>query len=455
MIYQSINPSTEETLNTFNLHTDDELESIIDVAQATYQGLWRTKTLEDRGVIISRAATILRRDREAFAQLATLEMGKLRGEALGEVDLCAAILEYYASNAGTFLMPKTIQVEAGEAVIETEPLGILFCVEPWNFPYYQLARVAAPNLMAGNTLIVKHSPNVPQCALAFERLFIEAGAPVGAYTNVFLSNEQSANAIADKRIRGVALTGSERAGAAVAAEAGKALKKSTMELGGSDAFIVLEDADLDLAVQWAIRGRFHNAGQSCIAAKRFILVDGIAAEFLTRFTSEAKKIVVGDAADEKSTMAPLCSKQALEQVENQIQEAIGAGATVVLGGKRVTRRGFFLEPTILTDISPLNPAYFQEFFAPVALVFRVPNEADAVRLANDSPYGLGGSVFTSDPVRAKRVARALDTGMVYINQVPMSAPELPFGGVKNSGFGRELSDLGISEFVNKKLIRTV
>ncbi len=435
------------------LHTDQELETIIAIAEDTYRNIWRTKTLAERGSIVSRAAAILRKDREKFATLAMLEMGKLRREALGEVDLCAAILDYYASNASTFLSPKRIKVETGEALVESEPLGVLFCVEPWNFPYYQLARVAGPNLMAGNTLIVKHSPNVPQCALAFEKLFADAGAPVGTYSNVFLSNEQSAAAIADSRIRGVALTGSERAGSAVASEAGKALKKSTMELGGSDAFLVLEDADLELAVQWAIKGRFHNAGQSCIAAKRFILVETIADEFLSRFTSEAKKLVVGDAADESSTMAPLCSKQALEQVEHQIEDALAAGAMAILGGKRVARPGYFLEPTILTNIGSKNPAYYQEFFAPVALVFRVPNESEAVRLANDSPYGLGGSVFTQDVERAKRVARAMDTGMVYINQVPMSAPELPFGGVKNSGFGRELSDLGIGEFVSKKLIR--
>lgn len=453
MTYQSINPSTEQVLATFADHTDEELQSILGNAHSTYNELWRTRSIEDRGAVIFRAAAMLREEREYFANLAMIEMGKLHREALGEVDLCAAILDYYAQNAPSFMAPREIKVATGQAVVETEPLGVLFCVEPWNFPYYQLARVAGPNLMAGNTLVVKHSPNVPQCALAFAKLFIDAGAPEGTYSNVFLSNEQAAAAIADPRVRGVALTGSERAGAAVAAEAGKALKKSTMELGGSDAFLVLEDANLDLAVEWAIRGRFHNAGQSCIAAKRFILVDEIAGEFLYRFTKEAMQLVVGNPEDECSTMAPLCSNDALKQAETQIGAALAAGAVAVIGGRRIERQGFFLEPTILTNITPSNPAYYQEFFAPVALIFQVGDEAEAIRLANDSPYGLGGSVFTQGLERARRVARAMNTGMVYINQVPMSAPELPFGGVKNSGYGRELSDLGIGEFVNKKMIR--
>jgi succinate-semialdehyde dehydrogenase / glutarate-semialdehyde dehydrogenase len=326
-------------------------------------------------------------------------------------------------------------------------------VEPWNFPYYQLARVAGPDLMAGNVLIIKHAPNVPQCALAFERLFLDAGAPKGVYTNVFLTNEQAAKAVADPRIKGVALTGSERAGSAVAAEAGQALKKTTMELGGSDAFIVLDDADMDTAVKWGVWGRMNNTGECCVAAKRFILHEKIADTFLERFRKELEALVPGDPMDPKTTLGPLCTKGALELVETQIKMAVDGGAKVLTGGKRLNRRGYFLAPTILTDITRENPAFHVEFFAPVALVFRVKNEQEAIDLANDSPYGLGGSVITKDVERGKRIARQIETGMVFINQSTWTAPDLPFGGVKNSGYGRELSDLGISEFVNKKLIR--
>jgi succinate-semialdehyde dehydrogenase / glutarate-semialdehyde dehydrogenase len=382
-------------------------------------------------------------------------MGKLLTESRGEVDLSAGILEYYADNAEAFLAPKKLKVSGGEAIVESAPLGVLFCIEPWNYPYYQLARVVGPNLMAGNTLIVKHAPNVPQCALAFEKLFLDSGAPKGIYTNVFLSNEQAAEAIADSRIRGVAVTGSERAGSAVAAEAGKAMKKSTMELGGSDAYIVLDDADMDKAVEWAVWGRMHDAGQSCISAKRFILEEPIADEFVNRFKAALAKLIPGDPADPKTTLAPLSTERALTVAESQIDSAVKGGATVLLGGMRVDRRGYFLEPTILADVAPENAMFHQEFFSPVAMIFRVKNDDEAIRLANDSPYGLGGSIITNDVERGKRVARQIDTGMVFVNQACWTAPELPFGGVKNSGYGRELSDLGIGEFINKKLIRVV
>jgi succinate-semialdehyde dehydrogenase / glutarate-semialdehyde dehydrogenase len=453
MPYQTINPFTEKLVKTFTEQTDEQLQSIIGQAEDTYSDDWSKRSLADRKKILKNAVKIFREKREEFAQYITLEMGKLLTESRGEVDLSADILEYYADNAEAFLAPEKLKVSGGEAVVENAPLGVLFCIEPWNFPYYQLARVAGPNLMLGNTLIVKHAPNVPQCALAFEKLFLEAGAPKGTYTNVFISNEQAATVVADPRIKGVALTGSERAGSAVAAEAGKALKKSTMELGGADAFIVLGDADMDKAIEWAIFGRMNNAGQCCVAAKRFILEETIADEFLNRFKGELAKFVPGDPTDPKTTLAPLCTERALTLVESQIESAVKGGATVLLGGKRVDRPGYFLEPTILTNIKPENPVFHQEFFAPVALIFRVKNDDEAVKLANDSPYGLGGSVITKDIERGKRIARQIDTGMVFINQATWTAPDLPFGGVKNSGYGRELSDLGIGEFVNKKLIR--
>ena len=452
IMYETINPFTEEVTESFAEHTNAELESVIAKAQETYEDDWKLRSPAERKAIVKKAASILREKRDDFAKLVTLEMGKLFREAQAEVDLSADILDYYGDHAKKFLAPHKLKIAKGEAIVENEPLGVIFCVEPWNFPYYQLARVAGPNLMVGNTLIVKHAPNVPQCALAFEKLFLDAGAPAGAYTNVFLSNEQAAAAIADKRIRGVALTGSERAGEAVASEAGKALKKSTMELGGSDPFIVLDDADLDTAVKWALLGRMENTGQACIGAKRFIIQESIADAFLSRFKNGLEKLKPGDPMDPETSLGPLCTEGALNGVLKQIDTAVKGGAKVLLGGKKLNRRGFFLEPTILTDVKPDNPAFHQEFFAPVAMVFRVKNEKEAVDVANDSPYGLGATVMTKDVERGKRIARQVDSGMVFINEVTGTAPDLPFGGVKNSGYGRELSELGIGEFVNKKLI---
>jgi succinate-semialdehyde dehydrogenase/glutarate-semialdehyde dehydrogenase len=455
MSYQTINPFTEILVKTFPEQTDEQLKTTIGKAHDTFSNDWSKRSLADRKKVLKNAVKLFRERREELAQYITLEMGKLLTESRGEVDLSADILEYYADNAEAFLAPEQLKVSGGEAVVENAPLGVLFCIEPWNFPYYQLARVAGPNLMVGNTLIVKHAPNVPQCALAFEKLFLDGGAPKGTYTNVFLSNEQAAEVIADSRIRGVAVTGSERAGSAVAAEAGKALKKSTMELGGSDAYIVLDDADMDTAVEWAVWGRMNNAGQCCVGAKRFILEEPIADEFVNRFKAALAKFIPGDPTDPKTTLAPLCTERALTLVESQIDSAVKGGATVLLGGKRVDRSGYFLEPTILSNVTPENPVFHQEFFAPVAMIFRVKNDDEAVKLANDSPYGLGGSIITNDVERGKRIARQIDTGMVFVNQACWTAPDLPFGGVKNSGYGRELSDLGIGEFVNKKLIRVV
>ena len=389
---------------------------------------------------------------EEFAKLITLEMGKLLAQSMGEVALSAAILDYYAQNAEAFLVPEKLTTAKGEAMVESSPVGVLFGVEPWNYPYYQIARFAAPNLMAGNVVMVKHASSVPQCALAFEKLMLEAGAPQGAYTNLFLSKDQVAQVIDDKRIRGVALTGSEAAGAVVAARAGQNLKKTTMELGGSDAFIVLEDADLDKAVKCAISGRMGNSGQACTASKRFIVVEVLADQFLDKFQAAMQNFKPGDPLDKQTTLAPLSSVGALEKLLGQVAQAVEHGAKIIMGGKRMDHAGAFMQPTILTNISPQNSAYSEEFFGPVALFFRVADEDAAVALANDSPFGLGGSVFTQDIARGKRVASRMDTGMVFINAPASSSPELPFGGVKNSGYGRELSSAGIQEFVNKKLI---
>ena len=380
-------------------------------------------------------------------------MGKLIEESRGEVALSASILDYYAENAERFLAPQQLRPATGEATIESSPLGVIFGVEPWNFPYYQLARFVAPNLMAGNVVLVKHASNVPQCATMFADVFVEAGAPMGAYLNLMISKAQVAHVIADPRIKGVALTGSEAAGAIVAGQAGGALKKSTMELGGSDAFIVLADADLDETVKWALWGRINNAGQCCVAAKRFVVVEEVADRFLEKFATAMSGLKMGDPMDEATTLAPLSSNEALVKLVDQVDRSVVQGARVVMGGKRVDGSGAFMQPTILTDITPGTPAYTEEFFGPVALFFRVPDEDAAVALANDSSFGLGGSVFTRDIAHGKRVASRIETGMVFINHPTWTTADLPFGGIKHSGYGRELSSLGIQEFVNKKLIR--
>jgi succinate-semialdehyde dehydrogenase/glutarate-semialdehyde dehydrogenase len=453
MAYRSINPFTEELLSSFQEDTDVEVEAILATSESIFLNDWRRRSFSDRGAILKKAAAILRERCNELAAVATAEMGKLYRDAQTEIRLCANIFDYYAENAERFLAPRKLDVEKGEAYVETAPLGPIFCIEPWNFPFYQLARVAAPNLMAGNVIVMKHAPSVPQCALAFAAVLSDAGAPPGVYANVFLTNEQAANVIADHRIKAVALTGSERAGAAVAAAAGKALKKSTMELGGSDPFIVLEDANLEFAVNLAVVGRIFNNGQACTGSKRFIVVQSIADEFTDRFTRAFENMVAGDPMAEETTIGPLASEQSLKLAIDQIETAVLSGAELLTGGERLDRPGFFLAPTVLTKIQKENPAYYQEFFAPVAMLFVVRDEEAAIALANDSPFGLGSSVVTKDLARAKRVASQLDAGMVFINSTPQSAPELPFGGVKNSGFGRELSDLGIGEFVNKKLVR--
>ena len=452
MAYQSLNPYDGRILKTFEELTDEQLETAMRGATQSFD-TWRHTSFADRSAVLHRAAAILRTRVEEFARPITLEMGKLLEESRGEVALSADILDYYATNAERFLAPHHLAPSSGEAVVESTPLGVIFGVEPWNFPYYQLARFVAPNLMVGNVVLVKHASNVPQCAIAFADLFIEAGAPVGAYTNLLISKAQIARVIADPRIKGVALTGSEAAGAIVAGQAGQALKKSTMELGGSDAFIVLEDADLDETVKWALWGRINNAGQCCVASKRFIAIEAIADQFLEKFTAAMRGLKTGDPMDKATTLAPLSSDQALTALVDQVDRSVAKGARLVLGGTRVDGPGAFMQPTILTDITPGNPAYSEEFFGPVALFFRVPDEDAAVALANDSSFGLGGSVFTKDIARGKRLASRIEAGMVFINHPTWTAADLPFGGIKHSGYGRELSGAGIQEFVNKKLVR--
>ena len=452
MQYESVNPFDGKTLKTFAETTDKQLETKIATAQACYE-TWRHKTYAERAVIVAKAAKIMHARVDEFAGLATLEMGKRISEARGEVLFSADILAYYAKNAERFLAPVKLYPKVGEAHMESSPIGVIFGVEPWNFPFYQLARVAGPHLMAGNVLMVKHAGIVPQCAIAFEKLWIEAGAPAGLYTNLLITHEQADRVVDDPRIKGVALTGSVAAGKSIASRAGRNVKVSSMELGGSDAFIVLEDADLELALTWAVWGRMYNAGQTCCAAKRFIVVEQLADTFLEKFRTALAALQPGDPFDEKTTLGPLSSESALVQLLKQVDAAVSNGAKVVLGGKRIDRPGSFMQPTILTDVKPENPAFREEFFGPVALFFRVKDEDEAVALANDSDFGLGGYVFTKDEARGQRVASRVDTGMMFVNNMSWSDAELPFGGIKDSGYGRELGDMGIQMFVNKKLVR--
>jgi succinate-semialdehyde dehydrogenase/glutarate-semialdehyde dehydrogenase len=449
--YRSVNPATGEVLKTFAEHTDDQMLTALDVADRAFR-IWSTTPIAVRSKVMHKAAQLLVERKEELARLATLEMGKRVAESRGEVDLSAAILEYFAKNAEGFLAPKALKSKMGEAHLEYSPIGVLLSVQPWNYPYYQLARFVGPHLMSGNVMLLKHAPGVPQCAVAFEQVLQDAGFPKGVYTNLFLSNDQSGLLIDDPRVKGVALTGSERAGEALASRAGKNLKKSTMELGGSDAFIVLDDADLDHTVAMAILGRFGNNGQTCIGAKRFIVVESMLDKFLPRFIDAARALKLGDPLDESVTLGPLSSDAALELILRQINEATGHGAKVLLGGNRFGNVGAFLEPTVVTNVKPDNPAYRQEFFGPVALIFPAKDEDEAIAIANDSPFGLGGSVYSTNVERAKRVASRVETGMVFINYPDVSWPDLPFGGIKRSGYGKELSNLGLEEFVNRKLI---
>jgi len=453
MSYESVNPNNGMVLKRFEPMTSEDLENALAAADECFHR-WKRMSYAERAVIVNNAAALMQAHVDDFARLATQDMGKRIDEARGEVKLSAEILAYYAQHAESFLAPTPLYPKVGEAHMECSPLGVLFCVEPWNFPYYQLARVAGPQLMAGNVLVVKHAANVPQCALAFEQLLRDAGAPVGAYTNLFISYEQSDVVIDDPRIKGVALTGGVSAARAVASRAGQNLKKSTMELGGTDAFIVLDDADVDKTIPWAVWGRMYNAGQTCCAAKRFIVIDSVADEFLARLTTALHALTPGDPMDERTTHGPLSTEDALVKLLAQVDASVKAGATLLMGGKRIDRPGSFMQPTILADIAPSNPAFRDEFFGPVVSFFRVKDEAAAVALANESDYGLGGSVWTIDEARGKRVASQIDTGMMFVNNLDWADADMPFGGVKRSGYGRELGRMGIHEFVNAKLVRT-
>ncbi|YCM42652.1 NAD-dependent succinate-semialdehyde dehydrogenase [Verrucomicrobiaceae bacterium 227] len=451
MSFTSINPATGEELKSYQPLTRGEALEAVSAASERYRS-WRRTSFGERKEKMLKLAELLRERADEFAKLITLEMGKRFEEAQAEIEFCAGITEFYAKGAEEFLSDHELGVEGANAFIQYVPVGPLLGVMPWNFPFYQVIRFATPNIMAGNTCLVKHASCVPQCAEAIGELFSESGFPKGVFTNLFIPSEFVEPIIKSDDIAGVSLTGSEAAGAAVAGLAGKNLKRSVLELGGNDAFIVLEDADLEEVVGMAMKGRMVNNGQSCVASKRFIVLREKAGEFLEAFAEKVKAMKVGDPMEEDTDLGPLSTEEAAVKLAADVQKSIDAGATVVCGGDRPDRKGAFYNPTILTEVTPDMPTYDLELFGPVATVYVVENEEEAIKLANDSSYGLGGSIYTRDLERGRRIAEQIDTGMVFLNQPTNSQAELPFGGTKNSGYGRELSKLGIMEFVNKKLI---
>jgi len=444
--YAVTDPATAEVVATYPTATDAEVQAAIEAAHKTGRTWAKSTTVAERAALIRKVAELHEQRREQLADVIVREMGKPRDQSLGEVDFCAAIYQYYADNAEKFLADEPIELLDGEgsAVIKRSPIGVLLGIMPWNYPYYQVARFAGPNLVVVNTILLKHAPQCPESAELLQLLFLEAGFPQGAYVDIRATNEQVANIIADPRVAAVSLTGSERAGAAVAEIAGRNLKKCVLELGGSDPFIVLSTDDLDATVQAAVDGRMENTGQACNAAKRFIVNESIYDDFLAKFTE--KLLAAGEG------IAPLSSEQAAVRLEDQVKSAVEAGAKLTAAGER---KGAFFPPAVLTGVTEDNPVYRQELFGPVAVVYKAGSEEEAVQIANDTPFGLGSYVFTTDSEQAARVADKIEAGMVFVNAVGAEGAELPFGGVKRSGFGRELGRYGIDEFVNKKLIRVV
>ena len=451
--YRTINPATGQTVAEYPVIGDADVADIVARSHTAYRR-YRELPLAERTGILARAAQLHRDRIDELSALLTLEVGKPVTQARGEVELVASIYQYYADHAEAFLTDETLDiVGGGEALVRTEPIGPLLGIMPWNYPYYQVARFVAPNLALGNTIILKHARNCPQSALAIERVLHDAALPADAYINAFVDSRQIAGIIADPRVQGVSLTGSEKAGSAVGEVAGRHMKKVVLELGGSDPFIVLEDADVDAAVAAGVRGRIANGGQACTASKRFIVVDAVYDEFSRKFIDAITKIIPDDPTDPDTFLGPLASADAGKELEELVEDAVAKGATLhIAPGAR--REGAFYPPSVLTGVTPPMRAYEEELFGPTAVVYRVPSPQAAVALANESPFGLSSSVFTQDPLAAAQIARELEVGMVWINSTSRSAPDLPFGGVKRSGIGRELARYGMDEFANKKLIRT-
>jgi succinate-semialdehyde dehydrogenase/glutarate-semialdehyde dehydrogenase len=450
----TVNPYTNEMVREFPAMEDTEIDQAVDAAHQAFVG-WRATPVEERAERVAEAARLMRERSEELAHLVTLEMGKLISHSRTEVDLAARILRYYSEQGPGQLADEPLEIEGGTAVIANAPLGVLLGVQPWNFPIYQVVRFAAPNLVLGNTILLKHASSTPQCGLAMAQLFADAGVPHGVYTNLCAPGSRIGSIIENPLVQGASLTGSNEAGASIGEIAGRKVRKSVLELGGSDPFIVLDADDLDRTVEAAVIGRLHNMGQSCVSPKRMIVVSEAYDAFVAAVAERFSGLQPGDPADEATTLAPVSSERAAEQLMDQVRDALDKGATAVVGGRRVDRPGAFVEPTVLTGITAEMRAYGEELFGPVAMIYRVVDDVQAVALANASPFGLGSAVFGSDLERARRVADQLETGMVWINHPTSSQPNLPFGGVKESGYGRELSHLGIKEFANRRLVVTM
>jgi len=452
--YAVTNPATGETVRVYPSVSDADLDAAIADAHAAYSSWSRTTTAAERARFVARVAALVTERRQDLADIVVREVGKPVAQAIGEVDFAAAIFQYYADNGPDHLVDEPIDVDGGSAVVRKEGLGVLLGIMPWNFPYYQVARFAGPNIVAGNSILLKHAPQCPESASALADIFdaaaAELGVPQGVYRNIFATEEQIADVIADPRVQGVSVTGSERAGAAVAEIAGRNLKKVVLELGGSDPFILLSTDNLDTAVEDAVNARLDNNGQSCNAAKRFVVAAGLYDEFAEKFTRALTAVQPADPTEEGTTLGPLSSDTATERLQEQLDRAVKQGATVLAQGER---KGNFFPPAVLADITPEMDAYREEFFGPVAMLFRAEDEDEAIRIANDTPFGLGSYLYTTDPEQADRLVGRIDAGMVWVNLVLGDAAELPFGGTKRSGFGRELGRYALDEFVNRKLVR--
>ncbi|HVD94768.1 MAG TPA: NAD-dependent succinate-semialdehyde dehydrogenase [Candidatus Limnocylindria bacterium] len=451
MAIASINPATGEKLKDFSPFDDAEIEKRLSRADKAFRK-YRQTTFSDRSVLLEAVAELLFQEKQKFAQIITLEMGKIFRASVEEIEKCARGCRFYAENGERFLEDEPAQTDAAQSYVQYQPLGPVLAIMPWNFPFWQVFRFAAPALLAGNVGLLKHASNVPQCALAIEEIFCRAGFDEGVFQTLLIEPEQVEKIIVDPRVKAVTLTGSEKAGSAVASTAAREIKKSVLELGGSDAFIVMPSADFESALSTAVKARTINAGQSCIAAKRFMIADEIYDEFVNQFVARMRALKVGDPMDEATEIGPLATEQILQGVHDQVQKTIAAGAKLLTGGNRIHGPGFFYEPTVVIDVPKESPAYREEVFGPVAAVFRVRDVADAIGQANDTSFGLGASAWTNEPEEQKLFVSELDSGMVFINAMVASDPRLPFGGVKRSGFGRELGAAGIREFINTKTI---